>query len=100
MVASAINKFYGARRRPLHTITRSGQFHAFAHYSKVIERGAHVVASWGDLEGIDHVAAENPDGTRVLILTNRGDEQQVQCAVDDRTFALTLPPDSITTLLW
>lgn len=83
-----------------HEITRSGQFHAFAHYSKVIERGAHVVASWGDLEGIDHVAAENPDGTRVLILTNRGDEQQVQCAVDDRTFALTLPPDSITTLLW
>lgn len=83
-----------------HEVTRSGQFHAFAHYSKVIQRGARIVASSADLEKIDHVAAENPDGSHVVILTNRGDEQQVQCALRDRALALTLPPDSITTLVW
>lgn len=83
-----------------HEVTRSGQFHAFAHYSKTIQRGARIVASWGDLPAIDHVAAENPDGTRVLILTNRGDEREVQCTLKDRTLSVTLPPDSVTSLLW
>lgn len=53
-----------------HEITRSGQYWAFAHYSKMIQRGAYVFASSGDLEKIDHVAVQNPDGSRILILTN------------------------------
>ncbi len=83
-----------------HAVTRSGQFHAFAHYSKVIQRGASILASSGDLPGIDHVAAENPDGTRVLVLTNQKEERQVQCMLNDQSCALTLPADSITTLIW
>jgi glucosylceramidase len=83
-----------------HEITRSGQFHAFAHYSKVIQRGAQIFASQGDVPGIDHLTAENPDGSRVLVLTNQGQEQHVQCALRDQTLTTTLPPDSITTLLW
>jgi glucosylceramidase len=83
-----------------HEVSRSGQFHAFAHYSRVIQRGALIFASWGDVPGIDHVAAENPDASRVLVLTNHGQEQQVQCALRDQALTMTLPPDSITTLLW
>jgi glucosylceramidase len=83
-----------------HEVTRSGQFHAFAHYSKTIQRDAQILASWGDLPHIDHVAAENPDGSRVLVLTNQGDEREVQCTLQDQALALTLPPDSITTLEW
>ena len=81
-------------------VTRSGQFWAFAHYSKVIQRSANVFASWGDLEKIDHVAAQNPDGSRVLILTNTGREQTVQCTLRDQSLSVSLPPDSITTLVW
>lgn len=81
-------------------ITRSGQFHAFAHYSKMMRRGARVFATWGELAGIDHVAVENPDGSRVLVLTNQGKEQQVQCTLQARSLAVMLPPDSITTLVW
>ncbi len=81
-------------------ITRSGQYWAFAHYSKVIQRGASIVGSWGDLKGIDHVAAHNPDGSRVLILTNTGPEQNVQCTLRDQALMISLPPDSITTLVW
>jgi glucosylceramidase len=85
-----------------HALTYSGNYYAFAHYSKLIERGARVFASGGDLPGIDHVAAENPDGSRVLVVTNSnsGPEQQVQCMLGARALQLVLPPDSITSLVW
>ncbi len=83
-----------------HDVTRSGQFHAFAHYSKAISRGARIFSSQGDVPGVDHVAAENPDGSKALVLTNQGREQQVQCALRDQSLAITLPQDSVTTLVW
>ncbi|WP_158749518.1 glycoside hydrolase family 30 beta sandwich domain-containing protein [Acidobacterium sp. S8] len=81
-------------------ITQSGQYWAFAHYSKAIQRGARVFASWGELEGMDHLAVENPDHSRVLILTNKGREQTVQCTLKDESLSVSLPPDSVTTLVW
>ncbi|QNI30927.1 glycosyl hydrolase [Alloacidobacterium dinghuense] len=81
-------------------LTRSGQYWAFAHYSKVIQRGASVIASSGDLDKIDHVALQNPDGSHVLILTNTGREETVQCAHRDQSLTVSLPPDSVTTLVW
>ena len=85
-----------------HELTYSGNYYAFAHYSKLIHRGARVFASRGDLPGIDHVAAENPDGSRVLVVTNSnsGLEQQVQCTLGTRALKLALPPDSITSFVW
>jgi glucosylceramidase len=83
-----------------HRIARSGQYWAFAHLSKMIRRGAHVISSHGELDGIDHLAVENPDGSRVLVITNRGDEQAVQFQVEARALELTLDADSVTTLSW
>ncbi|HVW78696.1 MAG TPA: glycoside hydrolase family 30 beta sandwich domain-containing protein [Alloacidobacterium sp.] len=81
-------------------ITRSGQYWAFAHYSKVIKPGAYVIASWGELKGIEHIALKNPDGSHVLILTNTGSEQTLQCALHQKSLSVTVPPDSVTTLTW
>lgn len=81
-------------------LSRSGQYHAFAHYSKCIRRGAQVLGTSGELPGIHHLAAENPDGTRVLVMTNEGGEQRVQCTLADQALDLLLPSDSVTTLLW
>jgi len=83
-------------------LTYSGNYYAFPHYSKLIERGARVFASSGDLPGIDHLAAENPDKSRVLVVTNRNNnnEDHVQCTLGAYTLKLTLPPDSITSLIW
>jgi len=81
-----------------HAITRSGQYWAFAHYSKAVQRGAHVIGSDGTLSDIDHVAFENPDGSHVLVVTNQGGEQNVQCQVGTQVLNLTLDPGSITTL--
>jgi glucosylceramidase len=83
-------------------ITRSGSYYAFPHYSKTIQRGAHIFASTGELPGIAHVAAENADGSRVLVVTN-GDsahEQRAQCTLASHALNLVLPPDSITSLVW
>ena len=82
-------------------LTYSGNYYAFPHYSKLIERGAHVFASSGDLPGIEHVAAENRDKSRVLVLTNsNSEEEHVQCRLGARTLSVALPADSITSLVW
>ena len=83
-------------------IIRSGSYYAFPHYSKMIHRGADIFASTGELPGIAHVAAENPDGSRVLVMTNNDSahEQRAQCTLASHALNLVLPPDSITSLIW
>jgi glucosylceramidase len=83
-----------------HEIVRSGQYWALAHYSKVIQRGGRVFGSWGDLPGVDHLAVENPDGTRALVLTNKGTERRIQCTLASQSLNIDLPANSITSLLW
>jgi glucosylceramidase len=82
------------------SITRSGQYWAFAHYSKLIGHGARVMASHGDLNGIEHVAFANPDGTHVLVVTNQGPEQQIPCQIGTQVLDLKVDADSVTTLQW
>ena len=83
-----------------HAVTRSGQYWAFAHHSKVVQRGARVIGSEGTLSDIDHVAFENPDGSHVLVLTNQGGGRNVQCQTGTQALDLTLDSGSITTLQW
>jgi len=81
-------------------ITRSGQYWAMAHYSKVIRRGARVISSIGELNNVDHVALQNPDGSFALIVTNRGEQQQVRCQIATQSLDLSLEPGSVTTVVW
>ena len=83
-------------------LTYSGNYYAFPHYSKLIQRGARVFASSGDLPDVAHVSAENPDKSRVLVVTNSNDslEQQMQCRLGSFTLKLSVPPDSITSFVW
>jgi glucosylceramidase len=81
-------------------MTRSGQYWAFAHFSKAIQRDASVLASEGEVDGVSHVALENPDGTRVLILTNKKESRQVHCGIGSSVLEVKLPHDSVTTLTW
>lgn len=81
-------------------ITRSGQYWAFAHYSKAVRRGAQVIATKGDLAGIEHVAFANPDGDYVLVLTNQGEEREIDCRFEGKSLHLSLPRNSIVTLQW
>jgi glucosylceramidase len=81
-------------------ITRSGQYWAFAHFSRLIRRGAHRFDSQGSVANVDHVACENPDGERVLVIANSAAERSVVLQIGEMTAELTVPGDSLTTLTW
>jgi glucosylceramidase len=84
-----------------HEVTHSGQYWAFAHYSKSIKRDALIVSSEGSVADVEHVAARNADGRMVVVLTNSGKTAQgVELQLGGRTAEVTLPADSVTTLSW
>jgi glucosylceramidase len=84
-----------------HEITRSGQYWAFAHYSRAFRRSSTIVRSDGEIKDIYHVVAENHDGTHAAVVTNTGSVprtvwiQQAKNAVE-----VPLPSDSVVTLAW
>lgn len=81
-------------------ITRSGQFWALAHFSRVVRRGAKRFESLSTLADVDHIAFENPDGQKVLIVTNSGPARTVTLQQATQSANLALAPDSLTTLVW
>jgi len=88
-----------------HKITKSGQYWAFAHFSRHIRRGAKVfatngVASTPDAAAVSHSGFINPDGNHLLVVANRGAEQRVQLVMGNQAIDLTLPADSVHTLEW
>jgi len=96
-----------------HKVTRSGQYWAFAHYSKHVRRGAKVFATngvgqgeaggsaeKGSAGGVSHVGFRNPDGSYVVVLANRGAERQVQLVLGSSAVDVDLPADSVHTLQW
>jgi glucosylceramidase len=81
-------------------ITRSGQYWAFAHYSRAIRRGARRFDSQGELDKVSHAAFANPDGGKVVVLTNSGAERMVRLQLAGMMAQATLPADSVVTLTW
>ena len=81
-------------------ITRSGQYWAFAHFSRLIQRGAHRFDSQGMGPDVDHVACENPDGQKVLVVTNAAAERPVVLQMGAVAADLILANNSVTTLAW
>jgi glucosylceramidase len=81
-------------------ITRSGQYWALAHYSRAIRRGARRFESQSTAEGLSHVAAENPDGQRVLLVTNTGAARAIELRAGNMSATVPLKAASLTTLAW
>jgi len=81
-------------------ITRSGQYWAFAHFSRNIRRGARRFDSQGTIADVDHIAFENSDGQRVLVITNAGPAKIVTVQMADRVANVSLDTNSLTTLVW
>ncbi len=81
-------------------ISRSGQYWALAHFSRFIRRGARRFASQSAGQGVDHVAAENPDGRKVLVLTNAAASRTANVQLGERLAEVPLEENSVTTLVW
>ncbi|MBV8551602.1 MAG: hypothetical protein JOY54_09895 [Acidobacteriaceae bacterium] len=81
-------------------ITRSGQYWAFAHYSRAVRRGAKRIESSSDMKDIAQVAFANPDGTKAAVITNKGLDRRVLVRMSGAEAEVELPADSIVTLTW
>jgi glucosylceramidase len=81
-------------------ITRSGQYWAFAHYSRVIRRGARRFDSQSAAVDLQHVGLENPDGQQVLVVTNAGPARAIELRLANRAARVSLKENSVTTLAW
>ena len=81
-------------------ITRSGQYWGFAHFSRVIRRGARRFASQSSAADLRHVALENPDGQQILIVTNAGPARTVELGLANMAASVPLKENSVTTLTW
>jgi O-glycosyl hydrolase len=49
---------------------------------------------------VGHVACENPDGQKVLVLTNAGAARSIVLQMGAQIADLPLAADSVTTLAW
>lgn len=67
---------------------------------RAIRRGGRRVESCGTLEGISHVAFANPDGSKVVVLTNWGAHRRLRLRISGREAEVNLPTHSISTLTW
>jgi glucosylceramidase len=81
-------------------ITRSGQYWAFAHYSRVIRRGARRFHSQSAAADLQHVGLENPDGQQVLVVTNAGPARTIELRHANAAAEIRLKENSLTTLAW
>lgn len=88
------------RNSKTHEITRSGQYWAFSHFSKAVRRGARVIASRGELPGMEHVAFRNPDGSYVLVIGNQGQARRLSVSFEGNALDLNIPADSVFTAVW
>jgi len=96
-----------------HKVTKSGQYWAFAHYSRHVKRGAKVFATNGTeaaptgglienqaSTALTHAGFRNPDGSFVVVLANRGSERKVQLVHGSNALDLDMPADSLFTMQW
>ncbi|HKR27753.1 MAG TPA: glycoside hydrolase family 30 beta sandwich domain-containing protein, partial [Acidobacteriaceae bacterium] len=88
-----------------HKVTKSGQYWAFAHFSRHVRRGAKVFATSGLAPAprdaaVTHCGFIHPDGKRVLVIANRGAEEQVQVVMGSQAVDVDLPADSVHTMEW
>lgn len=89
-------------------VSRSGRFWALAHYTKHVRRGAKVFRTDGVSDNpaeasanpVSHVGFRNPDGSFVVVLSNRGPEKQIQLVLGSSALSVELPADSVHTLQW
>jgi glucosylceramidase len=95
----------GTIRDAPHKVTRSGQYHAFAHYTRHVKRGAKVLSTGATGKsdsgrGLSHVAFRNPDGGYVAVVANPGPERTVQLEAGRNCLEFKAPADSVHTLEW
>lgn len=75
-------------------------FHAIAHFSKYIKPGAVRIGCSSFSKDLEVTAAQNPDGTNVLVLLHSGAQRKmVQLRTEGKFTRLLVPGNSISTVV-
>lgn len=84
------------------TITRNSHFYAMAHMSVAAKPGAYRIASSDKaVEGLTYAAFINPDGSYGLVVSNRGEAQQVNVTLNgNAVFVADLPARAVVSYSW
>lgn len=82
-------------------VTKNVDYYTMGHISKFVDRGAHRIESNWYENDLEDVAFLNPDGSKVLIVSNRTKEDKTFTVTDgDRHFQYTLPGEGAVTFKW
>src|SRR3984893_5273198 len=105
-VLPSVKMHFGFRVSGMHfahhtqEVIRSGQYWALAHFSRAIRRGARRFESQSQAANLGHVAVENQDGQKVLVLTNPGAARTIRVQQGQGSAEVPLAENSIATLVW
>ena len=83
-------------------ITRNLEYYALGHASKFVRRGAQRIASTSGVDGVETVAFRNADdGSIALVLCNTtASERRLSVRQAGQVIEITLPRESLATLVW
>lgn len=79
---------------------RGPNYWIIKHLNQAARRGATVIESTGQIDGIFHVAFVNTDGRNAMMLTNTGADRSVTIRNGGRSAEVVLPAKSVTNLHW
>ncbi len=80
-------------------ISYSAQYWAMGHFSKFVKRGAKRIFTSSSAEGLHQAAFVNPDGGKVIVLTNEGQLRNIAIYVNGEIITIRMNADSMATLV-
>lgn len=92
---------------PIHADTRTGEliytpsYFFIGHFSKYLKKGARRISTAVSRSFLLATSFQNPDGTSMTVIMNEHDEPyNINLFVDDQMTALTIPPRSMSTIIF
>lgn len=81
-------------------VSYGSSFYYIAHFSKFVKPGAHRIEMSGGPDGLDSIAFENPDGSLVTVVMNKGDQSaNFALSAGGSTVACSIPARAIHTYI-
>lgn len=83
------------------SVTRNTSYYSMGHTSKFVDPGAYRIESNSFTGDIEDVAYKNPDGSKVVVLSNRTSIQKsVKIKWGSQSFTYTVPEKAAVTFKW
>lgn len=83
------------------SVTRNTSYYSMGHTSKFVDPGAYRIESNSFTDDIEDVAYKNPDGSKVVVLSNRTPNQKsVKVKWGSQSFTYTVPEKAAVTFKW